>query len=68
MNFERINFPQVILVVAVLGIMGAFVLYGPEDHRATVTVALVGSLTTILAAAQGRLVRRTPEQFEESQQ
>jgi fluoride ion exporter CrcB/FEX len=65
MDFSRINIPQAILVVAVLAIMGAFVKWGPEDHRATVATALVGALTTIASAFMGRMIKRDPAKFEE---
>lgn len=60
---DRIDIGQALLCVGVLVVMGALVIWGPEDHKATVWAALIGLLTTLVAALRGRLVKRAPEQF-----
>lgn len=60
---DRVDIGQAVLCTGVLVVMGALVIWGPADQRATLGAALIGFLTTLAAALRGRLVKRDPEQF-----
>jgi hypothetical protein len=58
---DRLDIGQVILLVAAMAFMGYLLKYGPESQRGVIYAAAVGLVTTLAAALQGRLVKRTPE-------
>lgn len=64
---DRVDIGQAVLCIAVLAVMTLLVFYGPPDHRATVAAALVGALTTGVAALRGRMVKRDASQFEKKE-
>jgi hypothetical protein len=60
---RRLDIPGAAVVLAAIGALSWLVLYGPAEHRTVLVTALVGLAGTVSAALRGRLVKRDPRQF-----
>jgi ABC-type transport system involved in cytochrome bd biosynthesis fused ATPase/permease subunit len=59
---ERLDYGQLVLIIATFAFMAFLIKYGPADQRGTVYAAAVGLLTLVVAAVRGRLLKRRPEE------